>query len=170
MWDFRVLAEECIMELEWLAFVCVGRGSFTSLRELLDTKSENEDHQVLHTRKPEMVSVRLSGCWMMSYCISELWVWFFRKEIDVPSKDRWNEQRSHSECLNTQKFEYHLQKNNTYIVILQPLLMLHFLYFSIKNNNKWKNILRKYVEIVTSIVTVVCLDVETEQNFIQRRH
>lgn len=32
---FRVLAEECIMELEWLAFVCVGRGSFTSLRGLL---------------------------------------------------------------------------------------------------------------------------------------
>lgn len=34
MWDFRVLAEECITELEWLAPVCVGRGSFTSLRGL----------------------------------------------------------------------------------------------------------------------------------------
>lgn len=35
MWDFRVLAEECITELEWLAFVCVGRGSFSLPRGLI---------------------------------------------------------------------------------------------------------------------------------------
>lgn len=63
---FWVLAEECIMELEWLAFVCVGRGSFTSLRGLLYRAHLPHGSWYVQTKKKKKVWKRRPPCSLRS--------------------------------------------------------------------------------------------------------